>query len=244
MIVHLDTTRMSAAFDRVLVADELLIDARAAVTSAGTPAGAYAWYEPLVDDVVVSRVAEEELTQAVEGAQQTIAVLDRWPRVPSSRLRLAGRSEQPPLGAWDASLRVASSRDCPLWCDDVALRNLAESEGIQTFGTCALYEVLALEQGKDWLPNSTDLKMRLLRASVADVPSSLLELQEAADDSDGVDAALNLFLGRPLSWRDPLEALLWYLKRVSALIAASSSQEIPDLLSLRVYLGSGVVEGP
>ena len=242
MHARLDVVRMGAVFHRVLIADELLTDAREAVTSAGTPAAAYAGYEPLVDDVVVSRVEPEELEQAVEAAQQVAATLNSWQRVVSSRLQFADRVQNPGMRPWDSSLRVASSKDCPLWCDDVALRKLAESEGIPTFGTYALYEVLALEQGKDWLPSPTDMKMRLLRARIADVPISLLELQEAVDDSDGVDAAVNLFLGRQFSWRDPSETLLWYLKRVSGLIAASWSQVIPDLLFMASCgLGSAVV---
>ena len=242
MHARLDVVRMGAAFHRVLIADELLTDEREAVTSAGTPAAGYAEYEPLVDDVVVSRVEPEEVEQAVEAAQQVAATLGRWQRVVSSRIQFADRVQNPGLRPWDSSLRVASSKDCPLWCDDTALRKLAESEGIPTFGTHALYEVLALEQGNDWLPSPTDMKMRLLRARIADVPISLLQLQEAADDSDGVDAAVNLFLGRPLSWRDPSEALAWYLKHVSTLMAASFIQENPDLLFMASCgLGSAVV---
>ena len=229
---------MGAAFDRVLIADELLIDAREAVASAGTPAAGYAGYEPLADDVVVSRVEPEELEKAVEAAQQVATTLGNWQRVASSRLQFEGHVQDPALRPWDSSLRVASSRDCPLCCDDVALRNLAESEGIQAFGTYALHEVLALEKGNDWLPRPTDMKIRLLRARVADVPTSLLELQEAADDRDGSDDAVNLFLGRPVSWQDPSEALPWYLRRVSALMAASWSREIPDLLFM-ACCGSG-----
>ena len=230
MLADLDVGRMGAAFRRVLVASELLIDARSAVTSAGTPAAGYVGYEPLVDDVVVSMVEEQELEQAVEAAQQVATMLSRWQRVRSSRLRLAGLPEHPALRPWDASLRVASHRKCALWCDDLALRNLAESEGITAFGTYALYEVLALDRGMDWLPAERDMKMRLLRAQIADVPLSLQELQGAADANDGSDAAVGYLLGRPFSWIDTSETLAWYLERVEGLMAASRRQEIPGLL--------------
>ncbi len=230
MHARLDVVRMGAAFHRVLIADELLTDAREAVTSAGTPAAAYAGYEPLVDDVVVSLVEPEELEQAVEAAQQVAAALGCWQRVVSSRLHFADRVQKAELRPWDSSLRVASSKDCPLWCDDVALRNLAESEGIPTFGTYALYEVLNLGEGNDWLPSPAAMKMRLLRAQIADVPISLQELCEAADDSTGPDAAVSYFLGRPFSWRNPSETLAWYLDRVERMMSTSCRQGIPGLL--------------
>lgn len=212
------------------------------MTSAATPAGAYVGYEPAIDDVVASRVEPEEREQAVEAARRVAATLVRWQRVPSVRLQFAGRPHRRSLRPWDSSLRVASSRDCALWCDDVALRNLAESEGIVVFGTYALYEVLALEQGNDWLPSPTDMKMRLLRARIADVPISLPVLQEAADDRDGADSAVSLFLGRPISWGDLLATRAWYLNRVSALTAASLGREIPDLLFIASCgLGSAVL---
>ena len=91
----LDVGRMGAAFDRVLIADELLTDEREAVASAGTPAAGYAGYEPLVGDVVVSRVEPEELEQAVEAAQQVAATLGNWQRAASSRLQFAGHVQDP-----------------------------------------------------------------------------------------------------------------------------------------------------
>ena len=186
--------------------------------------------QPLVDDVVVSRVEPEELEQAVEAVQQVAATLSCWQRVVSSRLQFAGRVQHPGLRPWDSSLRVASSKDCPLWCDDVALRRLAESEGIVTFGTYALYEVLALQQGNDWLPSPVEMKMRLLRAQIADVPISPQELCDAADDSDGPDVAVGSYLGRPFSWLNPSETFAWYQHRVEMMMSTSSKQGIPGLL--------------
>lgn len=230
MLAELDVERMGAAFDRVLIADELLIDAHEAVDSAGTPAGAYAGYEPMIDDVIVSEVKPEELRQAVKATQQIANTLSHWQRVPSARLEFKDRPQQAALKPWDSSLRVALNKGCPLWCDDAALRHLAESDGITTFGTYALYEVLVIEQGNEWLHHPTDMKTRLLRAGIADVPISLPELREATDDRNGSDPAVGLFLGRPFSWRDPSETFPWYVDRVATLKAAAMSQRIPGLL--------------
>ena len=48
LAVELDLQRLAAVFAGVLVADELLMDARDSVRSAGTPAAGFAGYEPLV----------------------------------------------------------------------------------------------------------------------------------------------------------------------------------------------------
>lgn len=241
VLAELDLPYLATAFNRVLVADELLIDARNSVTSAGTPAAGYAGYEPLVDDVVVSWVEDLELEKAVALAEQVAAVMGRWQREPSGRLQLTPRSKHPALRPWDASVRVASNRSCALWCDDLALRHLAESEGVATFGTYALYEVLALEQGNNLLPMLRDIQIRLLREMIADVPMSMAELREAADDSDGPDPAVGSFLSRPFSWQDASGTLGWYLDRVQTLVAASSKHCVPDLLfSASCGLGSAV----
>ncbi len=241
LAVELDLQRLAAAFTGVLVADELLMDARDSVRSAGTPAAGYAGYEPLVDEVVVSRVEEGELEQAVQVAQQVLSALGRWQRVSSARIQPDGHPQEECLRPWDASLRVALDRGCALWCDDVALRHLAETEGIATFGTYALYEVLAVEQGGVSVPPAADLKMRLLRAYIADVPVSLKEIQQASDDRDGADVAVGRFLGRPFIWSDPPSTLDWYLKRVTALSATTANNEVADLLfSASCGLGAAV----
>lgn len=241
MLADINLNRIGAVFSQVLVADELLADARAAVTSAGTPAAAYVGYEPLVGDVVFSTVEEEELKQAVEAAQQVVDMLKKWQRVPSSRIRLEGRSPHPAFQTWDSSIRVASNRGCALWSDDIAMRHYAELAGIATFGTYALYEVLVLEADGGWLPASRDLKLRLLRARIADVPLTLQELREATEQRTAIDAVAK-YLGRPFSWNDPSTMFDSYLGLVDMLQAAYP-EDVPAVL-FEASCGLGSVVEP
>ena len=143
------------------------------------------------------------------------------------------RLEEEGFRPWDASLRVAASVGVhALWCDDLALRALAEAQGIPSFGTWALCEALSATPYGAWLPTATEMKMRLLRAQIADVPISLRDLNEAVDDSNGPDPAVRLHLSRPHVWRqNPVEPLTWYLHRVQTMIGGQHRQWIPPLLN-------------
>ena len=118
-----------------------------------------------------------------------------------------------------------------MWCDDIAARRLARTHNIETFGTFALYQVLTSDTGNIATPRSTEMKMRLLRARIADVPISLSELAWATDDSDGADIAVGVFLGRPHVWNlNPSEALTWYRKRMRTMTNSPHRKILPDLL--------------
>ena len=238
----LDLDRFSAAFARVLVAEELIADARAAVTSARLPIAGVVTHDPVLGRAVISTIDEQQREEALKMAERALGMLCSWQSVwagPPIDRRPEGVADV--LGPWDASVRVASSTGCALWCDDIALRSLAESHGIAAFGTWALHEALANALEHHGLPLVAEMKMRLLRAGIADVPISWPELMQAADDSDGPDIAVELFLRRPVVWgRDPSEAFRWYLERVETLLAASHKQRIPGLLYSATH-GQGTV---
>ena len=99
-------------------------------------------------------------------------------------------------------------------------------------------------RGNDWLPSPVEMKMRLLRAQIADVPISLPELCEASDDSAGPDVAVGSYLGRPFSWRNPFrKTFAWYQHRVEMMMSMSSKQGIPGLLFNAAH-GLGSAVGP
>ena len=247
LVLHadLDASVLSAAFNRVLIADELLVDAQRAVNYTGKQAGMSSIYEPMLDDVLYFEITPEQEAEEAEKAANLMGLLKQWNRTPSSRIRPGGNARHEWFKApWDASVRVASDKNCPLWCDDIVLRQLAEAEGVLTFGTYALYEVLTSEGSVDGLPGSTEMKMRLLRARIADIPISLTELQQASDELNFPDIGVDFLLGRPAVWRaDSQTTLRWYLDRVSKLGAGTHRNYIPKLLfSASCGLGSAELE--
>ena len=232
----LDVGRMSTAFKSVLVADELIVDARMAVASARRPANGVLGYDPGLGDHTFTEFDDQQRDTARERAERALGVLSGWQSVKSAHLRSPEPVEEGDFRPWDASVRVARARGLALWCDDLALRGLAESQGIATFGTWALYETLASTARGSWLPAVTELKMRLLRAGIADIPISLSELEMAADFRDGPDAAIQHFLRRPLAWSlDLPNTMKWYLALFSKLIAGPHQEFAPGLLYAACY---------
>ena len=279
---ELDICRMGAAFDVVFVADELIIDARMSVAAAKQPFKAVLPYNPGLGHCTVTEIDESQRAEARVRAERAVKALNgTWiSRVPpdvSSNKTLgedmaapSGTWQQinsghlPPLKGvasdpdffkpWDAAIRIAVQRGCPLWCDDLSLRLLAESQGVKTFGTWALYEALTSKPGGYWLPEALDMKMNLLRAGVADVPITLPELDRAVDDSDGPDIAAERYLSRPSVWvnggqthpHTALDATFhsdapdkidrtaktinWYIVRCEALGRGAHKQRVPELL--------------
>ena len=230
----LDLRRIGSMFKAVLVADELLADAQMAVSSARESPPAVATYDPGLGRTVLTEISEDRRRALVEKTQVALRTLKRWQRVSSGHLPSPGdrgeREEDP--RPWDASIRVALSREgCGLWCDDLGLRNFAELEGVPTFGTWALFEVLSATSDHAWLPTAIDVKMQLLRERVANVPISLGDLGRAADESDGPEVAVEHYLRRPHLWKDnPTRTLEWYLHRVQAMAEGPHHERVPMML--------------
>lgn len=221
--------QFGSVFNTVLVADELVIDARWAVSIAHTPVAAILGYDPVLERPIITEIDEVQRNARLQKAESALETMDAWQSVKSGPLRLRSDPDEDGLRPWDAAIRVASSvENCALWCDDLALRAWAQAEGIPAFGTWALYEALAETPQPRWLPPATELKMRLLRARIADVPISLLELTQAIDDSDGPDTAVASLLGRPQIWYEYLtEALRWYTARLKELASGPHRQWVP-----------------
>ena len=233
-----DLRGLGAEFETVLVADELTNDARIAVSWAEEPVVGVVGYDSLFERPTIHEIDEAQRQAMIEKAESVSEILSRWQQVKSGHLPPPTHPDaKERLQPWDASLRVASSRDgCALWCDDLALRSLAEQEGIPTFGTWALLEALSSKPENAWPAPTTDIKIRLLGAQIADVPISLPELQQAKEDTEDSHIAVNCFLARPRIWiENPQHALGWYLNRVQELNKGSHQQQVLGLLHAACY---------
>ena len=214
----LDLRRLSGMFASVYVADELIIDARAAVIAANSLGDGVLTYNPGINSPQFWEIDEAQRTAAQNASNETLELLTGWQSLKTGHLAapLADQNEEfVRFKPWDASVRLALARGCPLWCDDLGLRALAESEGITTFGTWALCEALWLEPEEEWLPTREQLTLRFLLAQIADVPVTVAELEQTADDSGDPDFAFEFFLCRPVVWTsEPSAVLRSYITRV------------------------------
>lgn len=235
---ELDIERLGEEFESVLVADELIADARVTVARIRQGPDGVVTYDFGLGQNMLTEIDENQRMDATERAQGLLDTLLAWQVVRSGPLQAPvniGENERH-FRPWDASIRVAHSTGSALWCDDMALRRWATSVGIPTFGTWALYEVLSsLPQG-DWLPTPREMKKRLLRTRIADVPILFDELTPTMDNNDSLCIATELFLRRSYVWsRTPVKTREWYLKRVNALMESPNRQRIPILFYQACY---------
>ena len=237
----ISTEESAAAFKRVLIADDLVADARSAVVNTSFPVAGMAVNDPVAGGLRLADI-EEQHAQLRDNVARLADILQRWRSVSSGGLAARWDEETTDLKPWDASLRVASNHQCALWCDDLALRRWAQSEGIPTFGTYALWEVLTSGDGPKPSPRMGHLKSTLLRAGIADVPLTWDELTAIADDDTSGRAAFN-FLARPASWYQLAETLRWYFGRFEQAVASADTSAMYGLLRA-ASLGAGTAADP
>lgn len=237
---------LARTFDRVLVPDQLLTDASRAIAEAKMTGDARLSYEPSLDRIMVTEFSTEDKNRMVESAESVLSDLRAQQRTPSGDIRPEWYplpSDLPHTLDWDAALRVAAGRGFALWCDDAAMRHLADIAGVATFGTYALFEALDGQKVRDLLPDSIDMRMRLLRAHIADVPINLEEMIQATDDSEGPDTAWVLWLVRPASWQDPIIAFTRHVHRMQMLADGHLLRHVPELVYASCLgLGSAVAD--
>ena len=234
--------QLAGVFSRVLVPDQLLADASVAVAEAKTRGDGTMWYESAHDQIAFREFSQQEKDRMVKSAEGVVVALKKRQRAPSGDVRPEWYPDAvaEPL-VWDSALRVAAARGCPLWCDDAGLRGWADTLGIASFGTYALYEALEGHPARDGLPGGLATKMDLLRAHIADVPIGWSEVAEAADDRGGPDPAWELWLGRPATWREP-DVAAGFAHRIREL-EQRWAHHIPNLLHAACRgLGAAVVD--
>ena len=244
ILTEIDIRRFAGVFHSVLVGDELVADARLAATSANRRIFARAYFDPFSGQIPIE-VLDEQQGVMQDRADHLLEALCGWQNIPSGSMDPLSGIEREMLRPGDTAVRVARDSQLPLWCDDLALRTLAEDEGVEAFSTWALYEVLASTPTGQWLPRPLAMKSRLLRAEIADVPISLDELEQAAERFGIHDSGMAGFLSRPLPWnRSQSETFDWYVSRIRGLVGGTSQNLIPALLHAACFGLAAAVRTP
>ena len=113
--------------------------------------------------------------------------------------------------AWLAPIELAKSRNLVLWSDDVALRKLARSVGVQAFGTVSLLEHLANkainaiadgdeESIEQLVVERREEVARAIKAGVVDVPIEIDHLIDVATAEDFPVDLAQCTVGRAAWW--------------------------------------------
>lgn len=127
---------------------------------------------------------------------------------------------------WLSTLDLALSEGLPFWCDDRSLRQLATSEGVQTFGTVDLLSALRAEGSLD-----SDLEMSIRASLVAgchvDLDFDRAVLTLAAERENWIAKGAAVALTRGHSWREP-SACMQFATTAMARNASVSPSSVAD----------------
>lgn len=120
-----------------------------------------------------------------------------------------------PDAVWLAPLELARQRDLPLWSDDIAIRSIAATQGIPSFGTVALITALVeAELIPDTLRDDVCL---LAQAGVVDLVLTDEELFDLAAREQWAPGAAAVHVSRAATWASyssAVDALLPIIEEV------------------------------
>lgn len=130
-------------FSSGVIPTEAIHDAQSAVLSLSAMSTATIGIDKSSGGPRIHEISEKEAASRLERAVTLLAIGRELVTVPHPEI-----AELPRLKSmahefqWMLSLDLAKVLDLPFWCDDRVLRNVAESAGVQSFGTPALLEAL------------------------------------------------------------------------------------------------------
>lgn len=201
-VVTPSSSGFMAVFTRILVPRSVLDDALEARDAFRLRASGTLGWDPASDRPVLVELDEDEIARRLKEAEKLLH------KVRDSQVReLAHPREQDPRAEVVlAPVHLAKQHGAPLWTDDSVIRNVARSEGVESFGTIHLLAAMR----RRGLLSDEDVReaiRSLMKSWVADVPFNaelLMEIGEATGWQGGPET---LPLTRPSTWTNPTGAL-------------------------------------
>lgn len=173
---------------------------------------------------LIMRTSEEEADAFARRADLVVDLLARSERRGWPGLKLF--AEFSGDGTWLSALDLAISENLPFWCDDRSLRQLAASEGAQTFGTV---DLLAALQATGLVDHDlgTATRASLVAGYHVDLEFDTDVMTLAAELDSWMPKGAAAALTRTHSWLDPA-ACLRFASTAMARVAPTSPSAIAD----------------
>ena len=128
---------------------------------------------------------------------------------------------------WNAALLLAKQAGVPLWADDIALRAIADSEGVQAFGTLDLLDE-ARRDGKLEQPTPEEVRAALVAARAVDLPFPAPWWVCAQDEDWNPGGYTALSISRPAAWANHSAAFGQYRDLIRNLVNQSSQEALVE----------------
>lgn len=163
-----------------------------------------------------ARAKRPSLTEHGEALAESWAVEADQVHQELRHLSVVDDRQTPDISTWNAAFLLAKKLEMPLWADDVAIRRLAQFEGIQAFSTADLIEVArGLDIGG--MPSQDELEAKLIAERIVD--ANLTQKLSVIAESEAWQPAgyAALAMSRPASWGDLRLGLAEYQRIVREL---------------------------
>jgi predicted nucleic acid-binding protein len=161
---------------------------------------------------------------ADQWAQDAEELLDRIRGCQISEVRTVNDRRDLALELMLSPVRLAQELSVPLWSDDRAMRSLARSEGVESFGTVSILRA-GVAAGGLTSNQMEEALLGLLRRSVVDFETSIDLVARLAAEEEWKGGRAAFLLSRPSFWIQP-EPGLSVFKRALVEAAANDPKAI------------------
>ncbi len=219
---------MRAAFAHVQVPDASLQDISAARDGLALRSTASMTWDAASERMVMVEISEADADQLAERAVWMATTAIGLEVVPVGDLKQFSEMDGEHSRSWLAPLELAKQHGVAVLSDDLALRGLARSLGIPTFGSIAVLDALVAAGHLDRAARDTAL-LELRRNWIADLPFDAEQLRTVAEADRWRPGPAYFALARPATWQDRRQVLDFY-RAGQRQIAAADPAYLPDWL--------------
>jgi PIN domain associated with the TPR-GreAB-C-PIN system len=223
---------MRAAFAHAQVPDASLQDISAARDGLALRGTASMGWDTTAERVVIVEISEGDADQLAERAAWMARTAIGLEVVPVGELKHFPEMDGEHSRSWLAPLELAKQQGVAVLSDDLALRGLARSLDIPTFGSIALLNALVAAGHLDRAVRDTAL-LELRRNWVVDLPFDAEQLRAVAEADQWRPGPAYLALTRPATWQDRRRVLNFY-RGGQRQIAATDPAHLPAWLHAAV----------
>jgi tetratricopeptide (TPR) repeat protein len=191
--------KLLGAIDRCLAADVVVRDVLRARDALKMMSPLSVAYDFEREALVIGEEDEDELARIANRADTMLSFAHSLPPTTLNLAAKEGRGSAAGSEAWLGLIESCSATGRGLWSDDLALRRLARSEGVPTFGTTTVLDLLR----KSDVVTEEEYEASILQLGmcfVVDLPLTLQALQLMAIADGWRPGSAATFLSRKWSW--------------------------------------------
>jgi tetratricopeptide (TPR) repeat protein len=230
---------LRAAFAHVQMPDASVQDIAAARDGLALRSTATITSDAARERVVIVEISEADADQLADRAVWMVRTAIGLEVVPVSELKHFPEMDGEHSRSWLAPLELAKQHGVAVLSDDLALRGLARSLGIPTFGSIAVLDALVAAGHLDRAARDAAL-LELRRNWVVDLPFEAEQLRTVAEADQWRPGPAYFALTRPATWQDRRRVLDFY-RAGQRQTAATDPAHLPQWLHAAIlgFAGGG-----